>query len=66
MVPARRLARSTHDKMVLGVCGGIAHTYGWDPTLVRIITLVLLLPLHLILIAAYLILALVMPKDRRM
>jgi phage shock protein C len=31
-----RLTRSTKDRMVLGVCGGIADYLGVDPTLVRI------------------------------
>lgn len=30
-----RLKRSS-DKMIAGVCGGIAEWLGWDPTLVRI------------------------------
>lgn len=33
---ARSLSRSKTDRMIAGVCGGIARTYGWDPTLVRI------------------------------
>lgn len=33
---AARLTRSTHDRVIAGVCGGIAEHFGWDPTLVRI------------------------------
>ncbi|MGH9857956.1 MAG: PspC domain-containing protein [Acidobacteriota bacterium] len=33
---ARTLTRSKTDRMLGGVCGGIARTYGWDPTIVRI------------------------------
>ncbi|HIX79020.1 MAG TPA: PspC domain-containing protein [Candidatus Corynebacterium faecipullorum] len=33
----QRLTRSTTDTMLGGVCGGIAHTYNLDPTLVRIL-----------------------------
>jgi phage shock protein C len=33
---SRSLQRSKADRMIAGVCGGIAKTYGWDPTLVRI------------------------------
>jgi phage shock protein C len=33
---ARSLTRSKTDRMLAGVCGGIARTYGWDPTIVRI------------------------------
>lgn len=32
----KRLYRSK-DKVIAGVCGGIADYFGWDPSLVRII-----------------------------
>jgi len=32
----KRLMRSTEDKMVAGVCGGLASYFGIDPTLVRV------------------------------
>jgi phage shock protein C len=35
-----RLTRSK-DKMIAGVCGGIAEWLGWDPTLVRIAYVIL-------------------------
>jgi phage shock protein C len=31
------LERSRTDKIVAGVCGGIARQYGWDPTIVRVV-----------------------------
>jgi phage shock protein PspC (stress-responsive transcriptional regulator) len=31
------LERSRTDKIIAGVCGGIARRYGWDPMLVRIV-----------------------------
>lgn len=33
----RRLHRSSTDRFVGGVLGGIAETYDWNPTLVRLI-----------------------------
>ncbi|RXR06993.1 PspC domain-containing protein [Pseudoxanthomonas composti] len=33
----RPLARSLDDRMIAGVMGGIAHRFGWNPTLVRAI-----------------------------
>ena len=33
----RSLQRSKTDRMIAGVCGGIARSYGWDPTIVRIL-----------------------------
>jgi phage shock protein C len=32
--------RSRRNKMIAGVCGGIAEWLGWDPTLVRILYVV--------------------------
>ncbi len=31
------LHRSAGNRIIGGVCGGIAHMLGWDPTLVRIL-----------------------------
>lgn len=39
----RTLTRSTTDRWIGGVCGGLADYAGWDPTVVRIVALVLLL-----------------------
>jgi phage shock protein C len=36
-----RFRRATRDRWILGVCGGIAHTYGWNSNVVRLITAVL-------------------------
>ncbi|HET9422409.1 MAG TPA: PspC domain-containing protein [Nocardioides sp.] len=36
----KRLTRRTHDKMIGGVCGGVADYFGLDPTLVRVLTVV--------------------------
>jgi phage shock protein C len=38
----RRLYRS-RDKVIAGVCGGLAERYGWDPVIVRVVFVVLLL-----------------------
>lgn len=34
----RRLVRRTHDKMIGGVCSGLADYLGVDVTLVRVLT----------------------------
>jgi phage shock protein PspC (stress-responsive transcriptional regulator) len=36
MAAGRDLCRS-RDRIIAGVCGGIAEWLGWDPTLVRIL-----------------------------
>ena len=43
-----RLMRSETDKMVAGVCGGLADYMGVDPVLVRLAFVLLLLALSLI------------------
>lgn len=35
-----KLALSSHNKIIAGVCGGLADHFGWDATLVRIIFVV--------------------------
>ena len=37
----RKLCRASIDKKIFGVCGGIAHYFGIDSTLVRLITVIL-------------------------
>ena len=32
-----RLYRSTDDKMIAGVCGGLAEYFGWEPTWIRLV-----------------------------
>ncbi len=36
-ISSRRLTRSTSDRMIAGVCGGLGHYLGIDTTLVRIL-----------------------------
>ena len=36
MSPTKKLKRSSGNKMLAGVCGGIAEYFDLDPTLVRI------------------------------
>jgi phage shock protein C len=56
-----RLYRSTENKMIAGVCGGLAEFFGLDPTLVRLVFVVLaLLGGHGLLI--YLILWIIVPN----
>jgi phage shock protein C len=40
--PAKRLYRSRDDRMIGGVCGGVARYFTLDPTLVRVIAVVAL------------------------
>jgi serine/threonine protein kinase/phage shock protein PspC (stress-responsive transcriptional regulator) len=58
-----RWHRSTHDKMVAGVCGGIGETLAIDPLWIRLIWVVGLFVTMGFAVLAYLILALLMPRD---
>jgi len=40
----KRLYRSTTDRKIAGVCGGLAEYFKIDPTIIRIIFVILLLP----------------------
>ncbi len=57
-----RLTRVTAEKMVAGVCAGIAHYFRIDPTVVRLF-FVLVTVMGGFGVLAYLILWLVMPTD---
>lgn len=37
-----RLYRSEDDRILGGVCGGIAEVYGFDPTIVRLVAVLLI------------------------
>ena len=58
---ANRLCRSRSDRKLAGVCGGVAAFLGWDPTLVRVLWIVLTL-LGGSGVLIYLILWLAMPE----
>lgn len=57
----KRLYRSRTNKIIGGVCGGIAEYFGLDPTLVRIITVLLIL-LPGIGVLTYLVAWLIIPQ----
>jgi len=40
----KRLYRSTTDQKIAGVCGGLAEYFKIDPTIVRVVFVILLLP----------------------
>ena len=60
----RRLTRS-NDRMIAGVCSGIAEYFGWDITLVRILYVLATVCTALSGTIVYLILWIVMPEYRR-
>lgn len=59
----RKLYRSRSDNMLFGVCGGIAEYFGWDTTLVRLVTVVLTVLGAGSLILIYLLAAIIVPLE---
>ena len=58
------LTRSRRNRMIAGVCGGLAHSLGWDPTLVRVLyVLVSVISAAFPGILVYLVLWVVMPQS---
>ena len=60
----KQLTRLPNDKIIFGICSGVAQYLGWDKTIVRIIFVLLLLvtgffPITILYIIAYFI----MPVD---
>lgn len=62
--PVRRLAKSSTNRLVCGVCAGIAEYFGWDPTIVRLVWIAasVILGAGFLGVAAYFIAAVVMPE----
>ena len=59
-----KLVRSRSDLMIAGVCGGIARFLGWDPTLVRVLYIVLsIVSAAFPGLLVYVILWIVMPRE---
>lgn len=62
MPASNPLRRSRRHRMIAGVCGGLAEWLGWDPTLVRVLYVVVsIASVAFPGILAYVILWLVMP-----
>ena len=60
----RTLSRSRDDRIIAGVMGGIARRFGWSPTLVRVLYVVLsIVSAAFPGILVYLILWLLIPEE---
>jgi len=58
----KKLYRSRHDRMICGVCGGIAEYFDLDPSLVRLGCIVLFAMAGSGIIA-YIIAAIIIPSE---
>ena len=61
------IERAKRDRWIRGVCGGVAHAYGWNSNVVRLGTVVLAIvipgPSTLLAFALYLVLGFVLPES---
>lgn len=59
----RRLYRSRTNRMIAGVCGGLAEYFKIDPTIIRVIAVILLLPGGVPGLLPYVVLWIVVPNN---
>ena len=60
----KKLYKSRTDKMIEGVCGGIAKYLNLDPTIVRVLfALITIFSVGVPGVIAYIVLAVIMPVD---
>ena len=61
------IKRARSDRWILGVCGGVAHAYGWSSNVVRLVTVVIAViipgPSTLLAFAIYLLLGFILPES---
>jgi phage shock protein C len=63
-MPSGQLVRSKSNRMIAGVCGGLANWLGWDATALRILyVLISIFSAAFPGILVYIILAMVMPSE---
>ena len=61
----KKLYRSTEQRVIAGVCGGIAEYFDIDVTIVRLIAVALLLPGGLPGLLPYIIMWIVVPRKEK-
>jgi phage shock protein C len=61
-VEVKRLYRSRNDRMIAGVCGGMAEYFDADPTLIRLLAAFMLVFGAPGTLPAYIVMALIIPE----
>jgi phage shock protein C len=59
----KRLYRSRNNRILAGVCGGLGQYFSIDPTLIRVIAVILLVIFNLATFIAYIIMAVIIPLE---
>ena len=61
------IKRAKRDRWIRGVCGGVAHAYGWNSNVVRLATVVIAViipgPGTLLAFVIYLLLGFILPES---
>lgn len=61
------IKRARRDRWIRGVCGGVAHAYGWNSNMVRLATAVIAVvipgPSTVLAFLVYLVLSFVLPES---
>ncbi len=61
------IRRAKRDRWIFGVCGGIAHTFGWSSSMVRLVTAVLAIiipgPSLVATVLVYVLLGYILPES---
>lgn len=60
----KRLTRSQNNKMLAGVCAGIANYFGLDPTLIRVAYALLTVFTAFAGVIVYLLLWIIIPEEK--
>ena len=60
----RKLVKSSSNRMIAGVCGGLAEYFDVDPTLVRVAYIMLTFFTAFSGILVYMVLCIAIPRDR--
>ena len=58
----KRFYRSRDDRIIAGICGGLAERFGWEPILVRVLAVILAVTTGFLL-PVYLVVWLLTPKE---
>lgn len=58
---AKKLYRSRNDRIISGVCGGLGEYLGIDPTILRVVAVLLALGSFGTVVLVYLVLAIIVP-----
>ena len=61
----KKLTRSLNDRMLAGVCAGLANYLGMDPTVIRLIFVLLFFVSGPGILLAYLIMMIIVPEESK-